>query len=91
MIILATNNASQHPAANEMDAHERILGDAMIGDSTLFAREDCVEEAWRIVDPVLDAKVPVLVYEPGSWGPQPIDSSVLPHDGWQYRTLAPSA
>ena len=47
--------ASHHPASGEMDAYERVLGDAMAGDSTLFAREDYVEEAWRIVDPVLKA------------------------------------
>ena len=43
------------PRADEMDAYERVLGDAMDGDATLFAREDYVEEAWRIVDPVLKA------------------------------------
>ena len=43
------------PRAEEMDAYERVLGDAMQGDATLFAREDYVEEAWRIVDPVLKA------------------------------------
>src|SRR5581483_10092179 len=42
--------ASRHPGAGEMDAYERVLGDAMEGDATLFAREDYVEEAWRIVD-----------------------------------------
>ena len=47
--------ASRHPAPDEMDAYERLLGDAMAGDPTLFAREDYVEEAWRIVDPVLKA------------------------------------
>src|SRR6266481_3047586 len=47
--------ASRHPGAEEMDAYERVLGDAMAGDATLFAREDYVEEAWRIVDPVLKA------------------------------------
>ena len=47
---------SQHPRADEMDAYERLLGDAMAGDPTLFAREDYVEEAWRIVDPVLKAE-----------------------------------
>ena len=41
-----------------MDAYERVLGDAMEGDATLFAREDYVEEAWRIVDPVLKAATP---------------------------------
>ena len=60
--------ASHHPGADEMDAYERVLGDAMAGDATLFAREDYVEEAWRIVDPVLKAGTPVYDYEPGSWG-----------------------
>ena len=62
--------ASHHPGADEMDAYERVLGDAMAGDATLFAREDYIEEAWRIVDPVLKAGTPVYDYEPGSWGPE---------------------
>ena len=52
--------ASRHPGAGEMDAYERVLGDAMEGDATLFAREDYVEEAWRIVDPVLKSGTPVF-------------------------------
>jgi glucose-6-phosphate 1-dehydrogenase len=71
------------PRADEMDAYERVLGDAMRGDATLFAREDYVEEAWRIVDPVLKGATPVYEYEPGSWGPAEVDSSVSPHGGWQ--------
>ena len=55
--------ASHYPGAEEMDAYERVLGDAMMGDATLFAREDYVEEAWRIVDPVLKADTPVYEYE----------------------------
>ena len=51
---------SRRPAAGEMDAYERVLGDAMEGDATLFAREDYVEEAWRIVDPVLKQETPVF-------------------------------
>ena len=58
------------PRADEMDAYERVLGDAMHGDATLFAREDYVEEAWRIVDPVLKSPTPVHEYEPGTWGPK---------------------
>src|SRR5262249_40837349 len=54
--------ASHHPRAGEMDAYERVLGAAMDGDATLFAREDYVEEAWRIVDPVLKAVTPVYEY-----------------------------
>jgi glucose-6-phosphate 1-dehydrogenase len=75
--------ASRHPGADEMDAYERVLGDAMAGDPTLFAREDNVEEAWRIVDPVLQAGTPVYEYEPGTWGPKEVEQSVTPPGGWQ--------
>jgi glucose-6-phosphate 1-dehydrogenase len=74
--------ASRHPAPSEMDAYERLLGDAMRGDATLFAREDSVEEAWRIVDPVLKAGMPVMEYESGTWGPPETDSRVCPPGGW---------
>jgi glucose-6-phosphate 1-dehydrogenase len=74
---------SHHPRADEMDAYERVLGDAMAGDPTLFAREDYVEEAWRIVDPVLKSDTPVIEYEPKSWGPSEVDHQVSPHEGWQ--------
>lgn len=73
--------ASRHPCAKEMDAYERVLGDAMAGDATLFAREDYVEEAWRIVDPVLKAGTPVREYEPKSWGPKEAES-IAPPGGW---------
>ena len=74
---------SQHPRADEMDAYERVLGDAMAGDATLFAREDYVEEAWRIVDPVLKANTPIKEYDPKTWGPSDVDQSVAPVGGWQ--------
>jgi len=80
--------ASHHPGAGEMDAYERVLGDAMAGDATLFAREDYVEEAWRIVDPVLKADTPVYEYDPGSWGPAEVGSHVLPPGGWQNPIVA---
>ena len=73
---------SYHPTANDMDAYERLLGDAMAGDSTLFAREDYVEEAWRIVDPVLKAATPVYEYEPKTWGPKEVEQEVTPPGGW---------
>jgi glucose-6-phosphate 1-dehydrogenase len=75
--------ASQRPGAGEMDAYERVLGDAMEGDATLFAREDYVEEAWRIVDPILKATTPVYQYEAGTWGPNEADQKVMPPGGWQ--------
>ena len=78
---------TQLPGADEMDAYERVLGDAMEGDSTLFAREDYVEEAWRIVDPVLMVGTPVYEYEPGTWGPKEVGSKVSPPGGWQDPPL----
>jgi glucose-6-phosphate 1-dehydrogenase len=74
--------------ANEMDAYERVLRDAMAGDATLFAREDYVEEAWRIVDPVLKAGTPVYEYEAGSWGPAEVDKRMVPPDGWNNPVMA---
>jgi glucose-6-phosphate 1-dehydrogenase len=61
--------AVHRPDGAEMDAYERLLGDAMKGNMTEFAREDYVEEAWRIVDPVLTSTAPVPEYEPHTWGP----------------------
>jgi glucose-6-phosphate 1-dehydrogenase len=74
--------ASRHPGADERDAYERVLGDAMAGDATLFAREDSVEEAWRIVDPVLKDATRLEEYEPNSWGPSLADKRVSPAGGW---------
>jgi glucose-6-phosphate 1-dehydrogenase len=79
--------ASRHPEAGEMDAYERVLGDAMAGDATLFARQDYVEEAWRVVDPVLKQATPVYEYDPASWGPSEVDQRVAPEGGWQNPTL----
>jgi glucose-6-phosphate 1-dehydrogenase len=78
--------AARSPKPDEMDAYERLLGDAMRGEATLFAREDSVEEAWRIVDPVLKASTPVYEYEPGTWGPKEADQ-LSPPGGWQSPTL----
>ena len=60
--------ASHQPDADEPDAYEQLLGDALRGETFRFAREDYVEEAWRIVDPVLTAETPLFPYEPGSLG-----------------------
>ena len=70
----------------EMGPYERVLTDAMMGDATLFAREDYVEEAWRIVDPVLKSGTPVHEYEPKTWGPSET-SSVKPPGGWHNPVL----
>jgi glucose-6-phosphate 1-dehydrogenase len=66
---------SRHEA-DEMDAYERLIGDAMIGDAVLFAREDEVEAAWAVVDPVLRAQTPVYEYAQGTWGPAQADALI---------------
>jgi glucose-6-phosphate 1-dehydrogenase len=79
--------ASHQPGAGGMDAYERLLGDAMDGDATLFAREDYVEEAWRIVEAVLKVGSAPPEYEPGTWGPHAADGNVAPSGGWQNPTV----
>jgi glucose-6-phosphate 1-dehydrogenase len=75
--------ACTHSSANEVGAYERILEDAMAGDPTLFAREDHVEEAWRIIDPIMNSDAPVLEYERGTWGPAEMQNRIAPPGGWE--------
>jgi glucose-6-phosphate 1-dehydrogenase len=70
------------PHGEEMDAYERLLGDAMHGDGTLFARQDGVEAAWAIVQPILDNDIPVYEYEPGTWGPAEAAALTQSVGGW---------
>jgi glucose-6-phosphate 1-dehydrogenase len=77
---------SRQKHADEMDAYERVLGDAMAGDATLFAREDYVEEAWRIVDPLLRDGSPLYPYEPGAWGPNEVERATPP-GGWHNPVI----
>ena len=65
-----------------LEAYERLLGDAMAGDATLFARQDVVEAAWAIVDPVIHGPSPMYEYEPGTWGPPEADRLVAEVGGW---------
>jgi glucose-6-phosphate 1-dehydrogenase len=71
-----------HMTGNEMGPYERLLGDAMGGDATLFARQDAVEAAWAIVDPVLGAGTPLPTYQPGTWGPVEAESLTTAMGGW---------
>ncbi len=73
---------SRQPSPSEMEAYERVLSDAMVGDATLYAREDYVEEAWRIVDFVLKMTTPVFQYEPNTWGPVENGTQLAPPGGW---------
>jgi len=68
---------------SQMGAYERLIGDAMRGDPTLFAREDGVEAAWRIVDPILAAPMPTHPYAPDSWGPVEADAQAAACGGWR--------
>jgi glucose-6-phosphate 1-dehydrogenase len=70
------------PDGEEMDAYERLLHDAMAGDGTLFARQDAVEAAWAIVQPILGNVTPVHEYHPGTWGPAEADKLTADVDGW---------
>jgi glucose-6-phosphate 1-dehydrogenase len=71
--------------------YERLLGDALRGDSSLFTREDSVEETWRIVQPLLDTPPPVELYKPGSWGPASAGRLLAGHPGWRNPWLHPRA
>ena len=75
-------SAVKYAASDEMEAYERLLSDAMKGDQMLFVRQDAVESAWEIVEPILGDCCPVEFYEPGTWGPP--DSRELAADigGW---------
>ncbi len=79
--------AHRDPGGDDLDPYERLLGDAMRGDATLFAREDEVEAAWRVVDPILGAVTPVREYEPNTWGPKEADRLIEGNGGW--HTPAP--
>ena len=70
------------PISDEKDAYERVLTDAIEGDATLFARQDYVEEAWRIVDPYLKSNSPVHAYDSQTWGPVEAEEMTSTVGGW---------
>jgi glucose-6-phosphate 1-dehydrogenase len=76
-------NVVHHATGDEMEAYERLLGDAMAGDGILFARQDSVEAAWAIVDPILGSVTPVHEYEPGAWGPPQAGALAADVGGWR--------
>ncbi len=79
---LSVVNHADDASDGHLEAYERLLGDAMNGDATLFARQDVVEAAWAIVDPILQDAGPVFEYEPGTWGPPEADQLVAEVGGW---------
>jgi glucose-6-phosphate 1-dehydrogenase len=73
-------------AEDETGAYERLIGDAIAGDTTLFTREDAVLESWRIVDPLIHLASPLHTYACGSWGPA--EAARLEHNGRKWRAPA---
>jgi glucose-6-phosphate 1-dehydrogenase len=82
---------ARHHTGDEMAPYERLLGDAIRGDGSLFAREDTVEVAWHVVDPVLDTVTPVHGYEPQTWGPAEADRIIAHEGGWHNPTPVEAA
>jgi glucose-6-phosphate 1-dehydrogenase len=74
--------AEYRPGAAALGDYERLLTDAMRGEATLFARQDAVELAWSIVDPILDTAAPVHSYRPGDWGPAAANDIAAAVGGW---------
>jgi glucose-6-phosphate 1-dehydrogenase len=68
-----------------------LLGDAIKGDGSLFSREDAVEEAWRVLDPILDNATPVHVYDKYTWGPEDAYAKLMPEVGWYNPDPPPAA
>jgi glucose-6-phosphate 1-dehydrogenase len=79
---LSVVDQPQQGQDGRMGDYERLLGDAMAGDATLFARQDVVEAAWAIVDPVIHGPSPMYEYECGTWGPPQADRLVADVGGW---------
>jgi glucose-6-phosphate 1-dehydrogenase len=76
----------EQPLASRLLPYERLLGDAIAGDATLFARQDVVEAAWAVVDPLIQTPGKMFEYEPGSWGPSQADQLVAEVGGWNTPT-----
>jgi glucose-6-phosphate 1-dehydrogenase len=70
------------PEQGRMEAYERLIGDAMMGEATLFARQDIVEAAWSIVDPILHPDCEVFEYDCGGWGPVEAEALAADTGGW---------
>jgi glucose-6-phosphate 1-dehydrogenase len=76
-------SAVARPRADEVEAYERLLTDAMAGEGLLFVREDAVDAAWAIVEPILDDATPVHEYQPGTWGPAAAERLMRDVGSWR--------
>jgi glucose-6-phosphate 1-dehydrogenase len=87
MVGEAAELIAHQQSCDDMKPYERLLGDAMRGDGSLFTRDDCVEAAWRVIDPILDNATPVLEYEPATWGPPEAGRIVKGNSVWRNPAL----
>ena len=74
--------ATQHTTPDDILPYEELLADAIAGNQARFARVDYVEEAWRILDPLLKNLPPVHTYKPGTWGPVEAEKLAQADGGW---------
>jgi glucose-6-phosphate 1-dehydrogenase len=77
---------ARHRTQSDKSPYERLLGDAVRGDGSLFTHGDAVEAAWRVVDPVLQNPLPVVQYDPGTWGPSQAKAVIEGDDDWHDPT-----
>ena len=89
MVALPTELTVVHYPEGEMDAYERLLGEAMEGDPLLFAREDAVEAAWAVVEPILGDVTPIQDYACDSWGPAEAERLAADVGGWRAPASSP--
>jgi len=82
MIGQSVELVARRDRGEQQTPYERLLGDALHGDATLFTSDESVEAAWAVVDPVLDLERPVCPYQPGSWGPEQARAIVTEEEGW---------
>lgn len=82
---------ARHNTREEKSPYERLLGNAVRGDTSLFTQDDCVEAAWRVVDPVITGGLPVIEYEPGTWGPAAANKVVDGGETWHDPQIEKSS
>jgi len=80
-----------HRTESDKSPYERLLGDAIRGDTSLFTQDECVEAAWRVVDPVLHDPQPVIQYDSSTWGPKEADEVIEGDESWHNPTPETSA
>jgi glucose-6-phosphate 1-dehydrogenase len=78
----AVELVARHSVTGDRSPYERLLGDAIRGDASLFTSDEGVEAAWRVVDPIVTTAAPVAEYEPGTWGPTAARAIVASNEGW---------